>query len=99
MRFSANCYLREELPEGTSASLSLGSVQFGSDALLRSSFKPISERFQKGEPVERIQSTRGLENALSQCHKVMEAFDGSEETLAHIRRVEESLRRLIAEAD
>lgn len=49
--------------------------------------------------MERGHSTKGLENALLQCHKIMEAFRGSEETLAHIKRVEESLRKLIVETD
>jgi len=52
-----------------------------------------------GDLLERTQGKRGLETALMQCHKVMETFRGSEETLMHIRRVEESLRRLIVEID
>jgi len=52
-----------------------------------------------GELLERAQGRKGLENALLQCHKVMETFQGSEETLRHIRLVEESLRRLIVETD
>jgi hypothetical protein len=52
-----------------------------------------------GERLERVHARKGLENALLQCHKVMETFHGSEETLRHIQRVEESLRKLIVEAD
>jgi len=52
-----------------------------------------------GERLERATNKKGLENALLQCHKVIETFQGSEETLRHIRHVEESLRRLIVETD
>jgi hypothetical protein len=52
-----------------------------------------------GERLESIHYKKGLENALMQCQKVMERFEGSEETLRLIRRVEESLRRLMLEAD
>jgi len=52
-----------------------------------------------GERLERILYKKGLENALMQCQKVTERFEGSEETLRLIRRVEESLRRLIAQTD
>jgi len=53
-----------------------------------------------GEHVESINyKKKGLENALMQCNEVMESFEGSEETLRLIRRVEESLRRLIIQAD
>ena len=49
--------------------------------------------------MERGYHKKGLESALLQCHRIMEVFRGSEETLAHIKRVEESLRRLIVETD
>lgn len=52
-----------------------------------------------GERLERVNARKGLENALLECHKVMETFNGSEETLRHIRRVEESLRKLIVAVD
>jgi len=52
-----------------------------------------------GEWLERIIYKKGLENALMQCHEVMERFEGSEETLKLIRRVEESLKRLMSETD
>ena len=52
-----------------------------------------------GERLERILYKKGLENALMQCRNVTERFEGSEETLRLIRRVEESLRRLMAETD
>lgn len=52
-----------------------------------------------GECLERVQSRKGLESALLECHEIIETFQGSEETLRHIRRVEESLRRLIADTD
>ncbi len=52
-----------------------------------------------GEVLERAQGKKGLKNALLQCQEVMETFQGSEETLKHIRLVEESLRRLIVETD
>lgn len=52
-----------------------------------------------GECLERVQSRKGLESALLECHEIIETFQGSEETLRHIRRVEESLRKLIADTD
>jgi len=52
-----------------------------------------------GEQLERGYNKKGLENALLQCHRIMGTFRGSEETLAHIKRVEESLSRLIVETD
>jgi len=62
--------------------------------LLRWSFK-LFEKVRLGECLERILYKKGLENALMQCQKVTERFEGSAETLRLIRRVEESLRRLI----
>jgi len=56
-------------------------------------------RMRLGELLERTQGKKGVETALLQCHKVMETFNGSEETLKHIRHVEESLKRLIVEMD
>jgi hypothetical protein len=38
-------------------------------------------------------------DVLKQCHEAMESFEGSEETLRHIQRVEVSLKRLIVEAN
>ena len=38
-------------------------------------------------------------DVLKQCHDAMESFEGSEDTLRHIQRVEVSLKRLIAEAN
>ena len=52
-----------------------------------------------GEQLERAGNKKGLENALLQCHIVIETFQGSEETLRHIKHVEESLRRLTVETD
>jgi len=52
-----------------------------------------------GVSLERAQSKKGLENALLQCHKIMETFQGSEETFMHIKRVEESLKKLIVETN
>jgi len=52
-----------------------------------------------GERLERILYKKGLENALMQCRNVTESFEGAEETLRLIRRVEESLKRLIAQTD
>jgi hypothetical protein len=49
--------------------------------------------------LERAQSRKGLEDALLQVHEIIETFQGSDETLRHIRRVEESLRKLVAGAD
>ena len=52
-----------------------------------------------GEHLERASNKKGLENALLQCHRVIETFQGSDETLRHIKHVEESLKRLITEAN
>jgi hypothetical protein len=52
-----------------------------------------------GEPLERIQNRKGLENALMQCREVTERYEGSEETLRLILRVEESLRKLLISLD
>ena len=49
--------------------------------------------------MERAGNKKGLESALLQCHRVIETFQGSKETLRHIKHVEESLRRLIVETD
>jgi len=65
---------------------------------LRWSFK-LCLKARTGEWLERIHCMKGLESALIQCHQVIERFEGSEETLRLIRRVEESLRRLMAEVD
>ncbi|HKZ94358.1 MAG TPA: hypothetical protein VJ249_07250 [Candidatus Bathyarchaeia archaeon] len=46
-----------------------------------------------------MSNKKGLEDVLLQCHKIMKTFQGSEETLRHIQRVEESLKRLIVEID
>jgi hypothetical protein len=66
--------------------------------LLRWSFK-LTEKARTGDGLERIHYKKGLENALTQCHEVMEKFEGSEETLRLIKRVEESLKKLITETD
>jgi len=63
-------------------------------ALLNSEFKLMPVKW-----LERIQNRKGLENALLQCHKVIETFEGSEETLAHIRRVQETLQKLMLVTD
>jgi len=49
--------------------------------------------------LEKVQYNKGFEKALRQCRDVIERFEGSEETLRHIRRVEESLKRLLAETN
>jgi len=49
------------------------------------------------ERMERIQSRKSLDDALMQCHIVTENYEGSEETLRLIRRVEASLRKLLVE--
>jgi len=46
--------------------------------------------------LERIRYWGAGEKALRQCHEIMETFEGSKETLRHIQRVEEALRRLVA---
>jgi len=46
--------------------------------------------------LERVQCGKGFESALALCQEIIGRFEGSEETLRHIRRVEESLRRLTA---
>lgn len=52
-----------------------------------------------GESLERSQGKKGLTNALQQCREIRETFQGSDETLRLICRVEESLRRLIVQTD
>ncbi|MCZ2856750.1 MAG: hypothetical protein O2U62_06620 [Candidatus Bathyarchaeota archaeon] len=47
--------------------------------------------------MERIRYRRAFEDVLRQCQETMERFEGSEETLRHIQRVEESLKRLVTE--
>jgi hypothetical protein len=49
--------------------------------------------------LERTYQRKGLENALIQCRTVTERFEGSEETLKLILRVEESLKRLLISLD
>lgn len=49
--------------------------------------------------LERVRQRKAFENALTQCHEVMERFRGSSETLMYIQRVEESLKRLVAESN
>ncbi len=66
--------------------------------LLRWSFK-LLRGANHGERLERIQSRKGLENALTQCRVVTEKYEGSEETLRLILRVEESLRKLLISLD
>lgn len=63
------------------------------NGLLNSVRKP-----RMGERLERISYKKGLENALTQCRMVTERFEGSEETLRLIRRVEESLKMLLVNA-
>lgn len=67
--------------------------------VVRLSFKFNWKNMPNGECLERVQSRKGLENALLECHEIIETFQGSEETLRHIRRVEESLRKLTGETD
>jgi len=52
-----------------------------------------------GEWLERIRYRRAFEDVLRQCQEAMERFEGSEETLRHIQRVEESLKRLVTETN
>jgi len=65
-------------------------------SLRRCSFKHFKEA-KSGEWLERIRYRRAFEDVLRQCQETMERFEGSEETLRHIQRVEESLKRLVTE--
>ncbi|MDH5437372.1 MAG: hypothetical protein OEX76_00545 [Candidatus Bathyarchaeota archaeon] len=49
--------------------------------------------------MERINYRTSFEKTLRQCQEIIEKFEGSEETLRHIQRVEASLKRLVATAD
>jgi hypothetical protein len=60
------------------------------------SFKLLEKSERKGECLERSCHLGACEKALMQCHKTMETFEGSKETLRHIQRVEKALRRLLA---
>jgi len=64
--------------------------------LRRWSFKLLEKVRKNGESLERIRYWAAWETALRQCHEVIETFEGSKETLRHIQRVEEALRRLVA---
>ena len=52
-----------------------------------------------GEIMERAYCRRGFEETLRLCQEVMERFEGSEETLRCIQRIEECLRRLVDETN
>jgi len=49
--------------------------------------------------MERAYHERGFEETLRRCQEVMKTFQGSEETLKCIQRVEECLRRLVDETN
>ena len=59
--------------------------------------KPPFLRAKIGEIMERAYSGRGLEETLRLCQEVKKTFQGSEETLKCIQRVEECLRKLVDE--
>jgi len=67
-------------------------------SLCRLSFKCFEEA-KTGEVLERIRCRRAFEDALRQCQETMKRFEGSEETLRYIQRVEESLKRLVTETN
>jgi hypothetical protein len=67
-------------------------------SLRRWSFKRKNEA-KIGEWLERIRYRRAFEDVLRQCQETMRTFEGSEETLRHIQRVEASLKRLVAETN
>jgi hypothetical protein len=67
-------------------------------SLRRWSFKHFKEA-RIGEWLERIRYRRAFEDVLRQCQETMKRFEGSEETLRHIQRVEESLKRLVTETN
>ena len=64
-------------------------------SLRRWSFKRQKEA-KIGEWLERTRYRRAFEDVLRQCQETVKNFEGSEETLRHIQRVEESLKRLVA---
>ncbi|UCE15316.1 MAG: hypothetical protein JSV12_05390 [Candidatus Bathyarchaeota archaeon] len=49
--------------------------------------------------MERINYRTSFEETLRQCQKIIERFEGSEETLRHIQRVEASLKKLATTTD
>jgi len=67
-------------------------------SLRRWSFKHFKEA-KIGEWLERIRYRRAFQDVLRQCQETMKGFEGSEETLRHIQRVEESLKRLVTETN
>ncbi len=48
-------------------------------------------------PRKTLISGKGFEETLRLCRDVTKSFQGSEDTLRYIQRVEECLRRLVAE--
>ncbi|MGD8506993.1 MAG: hypothetical protein PVF15_10075 [Candidatus Bathyarchaeota archaeon] len=49
--------------------------------------------------MERADYGRGFEETLRLCQKVTKTYRGSKETLRHIKRIEECLKRLVNEAN
>lgn len=52
-----------------------------------------------GELLERTRYRSGFKGALKRCQEIIDRFEGSEETLRHIQRVEESLKMLVVETN
>ncbi len=52
-----------------------------------------------GEKLEQPRYKRDFDSLLLQCQKMVKHFDGSDETLAYIRRIEESLKNIISETN
>ena len=67
-------------------------------SLRRWSFKRLEEA-KIDEWLERMRCRRAFEDILRQCQETMKMFEGSEETLRHIQRIEESLKRLVTETN
>lgn len=66
--------------------------------LLRWFFKGVKEA-KMGELLDKMRYRSGFEEALKQCREIMDRFQGSEETLRHIQRVEETLKMLVVETN
>jgi hypothetical protein len=59
--------------------------------------KPLLLGAKIGDIMERAYSGRSFEETLRLCQKVAKTFQGSEETLKYIQRVEKCLRKLVDE--
>lgn len=52
-----------------------------------------------GENLEVIRYKKDFDSIVIRCQKMVEQFDGSEETLTYVRRIEESLRNIMSKTN